>query len=119
MPAGSRTAQSRTPPGLIRGFVQYLDAGIAQPGEHLVQVAGAKVHCVERTLGEHHPHGVEVARRTLHIVAEHHIDARLVRSADGDPAKPTPGHAQPHLEAQQVAVEAEGFVRVEHGDEAA
>ena len=67
---------------MIRGFVQYLDAGIAQPGEHLVQVAGAKVHCVERTLGEHHPHGVEVARRTLHIVAEHHIDARLVRSAD-------------------------------------
>ena len=119
LPAGSRTAQSRTPHGWLVGSWTTSASRACSRSKVAVEVPGGQVDAGVGALGHHLGDGPALVVGDARVGARRVEDdgrAGLAGRADRDPAKPAVVDVVADLEAEGVAIEGQGGVRVVVGE---
>ena len=121
LPAGSRKAQSRTPYGWSVGSWTTSASPACSLLEGAVEVGGGQVDAGVGALGHHLGDGAALVVGDAGVGGRRVQDDRgvgLVGGADRDPVHPAVPDVVADLEAEGVAVEGQGGVRVVVREEA-
>ena len=118
LPAGSRTAKSRTPQNWLAGSCSTSTPDAAAILSKVASRSSQrKLDHGQRALGEQGRESVPVLLRAARVrLRQHDLDLGLAVGDQGDPAEPAVGDLVAHRQAERVAVEVKGGVGVVDGD---